>query len=123
MATRILLTGSRVWRNYVQLRSVLDTLHAKYSDMVLVHGDAKSGADRMGRVWAIARGVDHEPHPAEWIVKGSFDRTAGIRRNKEMVDLGAALCVAFQVRHSEGTQSTIDFCERAGIPVELYRIR
>lgn len=96
MQNRILVTGSRDWKNVLQMSMALRDawwfLNCR-TDVVLVHGDAR-GADRMAaKLWE-KRGLTTDPHPANW---KQYGKRAGFIRNQEMVDLGAILCLAFFV--------------------------
>lgn len=121
---RLLVTGSRDWTDQVV---VIEALWKAVSDLggmgmgdeepiTLVHG-AAPGADAIASmVWATNQHPE-EPHPAQWAAHGN---AAGPIRNKEMVDLGADLCLAFHKNGSRGTQNTIDLCRAAGIEVRVY---
>jgi hypothetical protein len=123
---RILVTGSRNWRHLGVVLHALDEAHAAVPNgqpTVVVHGDCPTGADRLAKAWAHRngyRGVTEEPHPAQWRVNGVLDRTAGPRRNTEMVQLGADICLAFIRDSSRGASHTARLAETAGIPVRRY---
>lgn len=89
---RVLVTGSRTWRNHQPIHAALDEIHADNPGMVLVHGACRDGADAIADRWATLRGVQVERHPAQW---HRFGRSAGPRRNEHMVGLGADVCLAF----------------------------
>lgn len=90
-------------------------------DPVIVHGAAR-GVDRLAHSWAERFGVRIEQHPADWDAHG---RSAGMRRNAEMVKLGAEVCLAFPLigADSNGTWDCIRRAGRAGIPVRIYPIQ
>ena len=123
---RVLVTGSRGWRDTHAVRSALEEVvdPARRDRFVVVHGDCPSGADRHARLWAESAGVPHEPHPADW----SQGRGAGPARNQQMVDLGADVCLAFlapctrdrcrpEPHWSHGTADCVRRARAAGIPV------
>jgi hypothetical protein len=123
---RILITGSRQWTDVPRLRGILiqELAKAIQTDdpwITFVHGACPSGADRIASEF-INRinmsGTDYpseEPHPADW---DRFGKSAGFRRNAEMVSLGADLCIAFIVPgRSRGTENTVKLARAAGIPV------
>jgi hypothetical protein len=113
---RILVTGSRTWTDTEIIRNALLESAAK-NWITLVHGACPTGADdiadRFGRFcqWQVER------HPADW---GRYGRSAGFRRNAEMVALGADLCLAFIRDGSKGASNCADLAERAGIEVRRF---
>jgi hypothetical protein len=123
---RILVTGSRDWRHLGVVMRALDEAHAtapRDRPVIVVHGDCPSGADRFAKAWArrsSSHGVTEEAHPAQWRVNGTLDRSAGFRRNAEMVQLGADLCLAFIKDGSRGASHTAALAEQAGIPVRRF---
>lgn len=128
---RVLVTGSRTWRDRGALYDALDQVAERFrgSEIVLVHGAAKQGADRLAAEWAETRpGIKPEPHPADWDGRG---KGAGFARNTEMVRAGADLCVTFIERCGcprqatpHGTHGSVHCASeaaRAGIPVRHVR--
>ena len=120
---RILVTGSRDWTD---LRTLSHALMATwdYERITVVHGACPTGADEMAD-W-VARHlmpqlevlcVDVETHPADW---NQYGKSAGFRRNAEMVNLGADICLAFIKNESKGATHTAALAERAGIPVRRF---
>lgn len=143
---RILVTGSRDWKNwrevYRVLNDVCDEFDLNYasddhgntlpdpSKLKVVHGACPTGADHWVDQWAVSNcnlGLS-EPHPADW----SLGRSAGPKRNAEMVALGADLCLAFigpctsprcsieEPHDSHGASGCADLAERAGIPTRRF---
>ena len=50
---RVLVTGSRDWPAADRIRSELSALAGQHPEgLIVVHGDARSGADRMASDWA-----------------------------------------------------------------------
>jgi hypothetical protein len=130
---RILITGSRDYTDYDTISRgmvvAIETLIAKFPDdmtITFVHG-AAPGADTLAdrfaksaRKFLMSKGyqVDIEPHPADW---PSFGKGAGPKRNKEMVDLGADICIAFFSHpDSKGTRGCVSLAKAAGIEVLEY---
>jgi len=120
---RLLITGSRAWNDRAVIR---DALRAAFWELggadpgvILVSGACPDGADAIcEEVWAVgAHGCPIERHPAEW---DRYGRSAGFRRNAEMVGLGADLCLAFIVDESRGASHTARLAWEAGIPTRRY---
>ena len=123
---RILVTGSRRVPETMEsirlaesvLRQCLGLLGADdVSGSVLVHGGAR-GADRVMERAALRLGMEVEAHPARWTELG---RAAGPVRNREMVSLGASLCIAVPTtpkgRGVSGTWGCVEEADRASLPV------
>lgn len=133
---RILVTGSRDWKMRDWLYEVLrDTYREFDREAILVHGAATKGVDAMAdHMWREKVGEAYiEHYPAKWNVDGKVDKTAGFKRNQEMVDTKPDLVLAFQTpcskkdcktegwHYSHGAQHTIDAAEAAGLEVRIYR--
>lgn len=125
---RVLVTGSRTWSDLDTIAEALDAVIAQTpsTDIVVVHGDCPRGADHIAAEYCeltaafaerLGKTLAVEPHPADWQTYGRF---AGPRRNVEMVNLGADVCLAFIVDGSKGASHCADLAERAGIPVRRY---
>lgn len=119
-AYRILITGSRDWPNAATVwQALADVVRELPADReaVLVSGACPTGADQMAHEWARGYGAVIEAHPALWQWHG---RAAGPIRNREMVQLGADLCLAFIRSGSRGASHTAQLAEQAGIPTRRY---
>jgi len=123
---RVLVTGSRDWPDRTTVWGVLDDVLREHHDVTVVHGACPSGADAIARDWtrhayrASELGVmREEEHPADW---GQFGKSAGFRRNAEMVAAGADLCLAFIKNGSRGATHAADLAEKAGIPVKARTV-
>jgi hypothetical protein len=136
---RVLITGSRTWKDSQAVFDVLTDLWKEHGAFTLVHGNAASGADFFGRAWVnlaktrFSPPCEEEAYNCEWYVNGKFDRAAGVKRNQKMVDLGADLVIAFptickgdkkncppEPHYSHGTAHCMAAAEKAGIPVSNY---
>ncbi|WP_031514818.1 DUF2493 domain-containing protein [Streptomyces sp. NRRL F-5123] len=114
---RVLVTGSRDWHQPVSIEIALTSLLLTRRHITVVHGACPRGADAMAHAWATTRGIEVEPHPADWQQHG---KAAGFRRNAEMVNLGADLCLAFIRNSSRGASHTAALADAAGIPVRRW---
>lgn len=117
---RILVTGSREWRDVEAVRYALLRVWQKLgcpADQVVVVNGMARGLDTIARTVAIELGMRVEDHPvtaADW---DRYGKAAGHRRNAVMVAAGAVCCVAFPLGESNGTRGCMRLCEAAGIPV------
>ena len=123
---RIIVTGDRDAGNEVR-EFIHNVLYVAVQvplrlgrPVVLVEGEC-SGVDTIAREWGEHHlGVTVEPHPADW---DTYGKAAGPRRNQEMADAGAEMCLAFPARLSGGTWNCIERCASAGIHVRIYPIK
>jgi hypothetical protein len=123
---RVLVTGSRDWPTpavvWAALNDVREDALLAGRNLVVVHGACPSGADAHAAGWCeiaaqFAHGVTEERHRAAWEQHG---KSAGFRRNAEMVNLGADVCLAFIRNGSRGACHTAALAEAAGIPVRRW---
>jgi len=83
----------------------------------VIAGGAR-GADSIAANFAKGLGLTVREFPADWIVYG---RSAGFRRNVEMLDQEPDLVIAFWDGKSTGTAHTRREAEKRGIPVEVIQ--
>lgn len=126
MAYRILVTGSRNWPDsddQIISAAILLWLDEQGWEVdidpnpVVVHGGywgVDKIVDRIVKSW----GWIPECHLADW---SRWGRSAGPRRNAEMVALSADVCLAFPLGTCPGTYGCIRLAEAAGIPVIITR--
>lgn len=132
MTIRVLATGGRGYPDRDAVADALDYVatlfpHAAPRDFVLVHGDCvyrradgtiddDRSADQLAAQEARRRGWRPEGHPVDWdsIPRRQWS-AAGRGRNQHMVDLGAAICIAFP--GGDGTRHCRNAARQAGIPV------
>jgi hypothetical protein len=148
VAKRVLITISRSWRDWNLARAVLGRVYQLAPDAILVSGHCPQGDQDLERIWKGLGGLVEE-HPADWASPcdqwcdhgpriarrggGTYCPQAGDRRNCEMADLGAALCLAFlglcvkqrckwMLPHaSHGARSCADYAGHVrGIPVKRF---
>ncbi len=144
---RLLITGSRDWADLPLLRRELDAAMREAGEdrVVIVHGkcDPRDPQTREPFPWAEAerlsladqrcllgadwyadriagtRGIWVERHPADWAAHG---KGAGMRRNAEMVKLGASLCLVFRQKGAanRGTDHCAELARKAGISLREF---
>lgn len=121
MTFRILITGSRDWDNPDAIEDAILDLNnwnpIDWDEVVIVHGDCPTGADAMAQKFAEETGIATERHPADWNKHG---RAAGPIRNKQMVDLGADIVLAFPKGKSAGTRGCTKLAQDAGLVVKVF---
>jgi len=106
----VLITGGREYKNWREMRTVLDRLHAERKFTYLMHGDQR-GADQMSHRWAKKAGVQPVAMEALWEVNGEKDGSA---RNARMLQFKKPdLCVAFS--GGRGTANMMRLAREAGI--------
>jgi len=133
---RILITGSRDWTDHRLIFGELERIARDYdlcyepdeygntladpSKMTVVHGACPTGADMWADEWAISNCDMRlvERHPADW---ERYGKKAGPIRNREMVELGADMCLAFIKNGSAGATQTAMLAVKAGIDTKEYR--
>lgn len=129
---RVLITGSRTWVDALVIEEALDRCNARFQRICVVHGDNKNGADAMADAHAKARGWMRDPRPAHWKVHGpdcpttgphmhkGYCPRAGHRRNAQMVDAGAVLCLAFIRDESSGATGCASLARGAKIATIVF---
>jgi hypothetical protein len=134
MGERVLIYGSRTWRDPEPIRAFVATLPA---NAVVIHGAQRShdretgesyGADYFADVAAKERGLAVEPYPAAWLehvncrCRSHRGRClgAGPRRNQQMVEANPTSARGFRMPgESRGTDDMTRRLRRAGIPTEV----
>lgn len=99
------------------LKILLHQKWADHSDLVVVHGDCPSGADRHAREFCEELNVPEERYPAEW---DKYGKSAGYRRNAVMVNTIPNEALFFIRGESKGTKGCLELARRAGIPYVIY---
>jgi hypothetical protein len=118
---RVLVTGSRTWTDEAAIRAALAALHREHgARLVVVHGACPTGADAVAERWCRDAGVPVERYPADW---STYGRSAGPHRNREMVNTGPDLCLAFILDASRGATGCADAAKIAGISVRRHERR
>ena len=120
-AYKIIVCGGRHFENYTLLETImknyLDENSLDPTDVEIVSGHCQ-GADMLGERYAEEHGCALTVFRAEW---KKYGKAAGPIRNKQMVDYIAnaekKTVIAFVSENTRGTQNTVSYAKRAGIPV------
>jgi len=150
---KVLVTGSRDWSDYGAVArqmaiAIGDAKEKGYQKILFWDGECPTGADAFCKEFAnkVEHSVpdiiiEHRGFPAKWYEhdencqhpRKGYCVAAGPRRNKQMVDLGPDLCLAFigdctsprckkPGKHpSHGASGCARLAEQAGIPVVYTR--
>lgn len=144
---RVLVTGSRSWRDGAFIRHKLDdcleTARSLGNKLTVVHGACKSGADSYADAWArwheihTEGDVKAEAHPAQWenpcratcqphhrrVDPRGWDvcPAAGFYRNEDMVHHGADMVLAFINDESKGATHCARYAEQCQMNVLYFR--
>lgn len=112
---RILVSGSRDWKN-VDL--VVEVLMSLPSDTVIIHGDAQ-GLDTTAAIVATVLGMTVESYPADW---STGDAREGLYRNSQMLhEAKPDKVIGFRSKlNSRGTNDMLMKAGKAGIPHDIY---
>lgn len=97
-----------------EVRRTLLKLNSMRSIDLVIHGGAR-GADSVAGKVAEELGIPTRVYPAQW---GRYGKSAGMRRNRQMLDEGRpGLVVAFyDGRRTRGTSNMIRIAKEAGVP-------
>jgi hypothetical protein len=116
---RLLVTGSRTWDHVPAIEQAMAVILARHPEgVLLVHGACPRGADAIAAAYAAKTlGYRTEENPVGW---RRYGRSAGYRRNAQMIALGADGCAAFIRGGSPGSTGTVRLARAAGIPVWLH---
>jgi len=119
--TKILVTGSRAYREKTKLFQVLKKVCSEFPITAIVHGNA-SGADFLASEFAKENKLINKAYPADW---DQFGTAAGKIRNQQMLDDNPDLSLAIAAPGGPGTLDMVARLEDAGftLVLEAYRIR
>ena len=118
---RVLVCGGRTYENMPRACEILDLVHDKYGDSLMIITGAQRkwlssakkfiGADYLAEEWARSRQVPYMGFPAKWDSEG---KAAGMRRNHRMfLDAAPHAVVAFP--GGPGTAGMCDIARKAGL--------
>lgn len=103
------IIGSRTFQNYEILKIVCNRL---IRDTDTIVSGAASGADILGKQYAIDRKLNYIEFPADW---NKYGKRAGFIRNQEIVD-SSDFVIAFWDGVSNGTKNSIELAKLDKIP-------
>ena len=110
--TRIAFAGGVDCSDHERIWAVLDKIHAKHPDMVLLHGGTPRGAERIAACWADARHVPQVVFKPDWT---RHQKAAPFKRNDQLL---RALPIGVVVFPGSGvTDNLADKARRLGIPL------
>lgn len=116
---RIAVVGSREFHNWAQLKKVLDeTLEPE--DQFVSGGAA--GADSMAQRYAKDTGRTIVIHYPLWHSERGFDRGAGFKRNKKIIEDCDLVLAFYQKGHFQegGTANSIEWAVKLDKPYTEY---
>jgi hypothetical protein len=109
---KIAVIGSRGFSDVKLLEEKLDAF--KNQIIELISGGAQ-GADTIAEAWAIANNVPVKLFKPDW---KTYGKAAGIKRNKQIIE-SCDYCIEFWDSKSNGTASSLKFCEKLNKPFEI----
>jgi hypothetical protein len=110
--TRIAFAGGIACNDHIQIWAVLDKVHAKHPDMVLLHGGTPRGAEKIAACWADHRQVAQVVFKPDWT---SHRKAAPFKRNDQLLQ---ALPIGVIVFPGSGvTDNLADKAKVLGIPL------
>lgn len=114
---KLIVAGSREFRNYNLLSKHLDEINSKYGITEIVSGTA-SGADSLGELYAREHNIPIKRFPANW---NKYGRSAGYIRNKDMAHYADA-CICFWMNKSKGTGHMINLAKEYKIRLRVVEL-
>jgi len=110
--TRVAFTGGVDCIDHAAIWNALDRTHARHADMVLLHGGAPKGAERIAACWADRRGVAQILFRPDWKNHG---KAAPFKRNDLLLESLPAGLIVFP---GSGISANLaDKARKMGIPL------
>ena len=114
--TRIAFTGGQDCTDHLRIWAVLERVHAKHADIVLLHGGAPKGAERIAACWADSRKVAQITFKPDWT---RHAKAAPFKRNDQLLE---TLPVGLIVFPGSGISDNLaDKVRKLGIPLIDFR--
>lgn len=115
----ILVSGSRDWSSRAAVWDALNRWHkASGTPVTLMHGACPTGADAIADQWASVQHVPVRKFPADW---KKYGKSAGPRRNVDMVNGKPDVVLIFCKNYSRGTEHTLSLVQGSAAIVEVHR--
>jgi hypothetical protein len=115
---KVAFTGGTDCNDHGAIWAALDRVHAKHADMVLLHGGAPRGAERIAACWADHRKIPQIVFKPDW---ARHQKAAPFRRNDAMLE---ALPIGVVVFPGSGISDNLaDKARGLGIPLFDFRAR
>jgi hypothetical protein len=113
--TRVAFTGGSDCNDVTRIWAALDKVHAKYADMVLLHGASPKGAELIAAKWAENRKIPQVAFKPDW---AKHKNAAPFKRNDQMLE---AMPVGVLVFPGNGVSGNLaDKAKKLGIPVMRF---
>ena len=114
---KILVTGSRTFPSRELVEEQLSLWNP--GEATVIVGDCPTGADLYAREWCAKNNIACQIHYANW---DKYGKSAGPRRNREMVEEKPDIVLAFFDGDNRGTKNCVDLASKADISVAKYFI-
>jgi YspA, cpYpsA-related SLOG family len=114
--TKIAFSGGVDYADHKRIWAVLDKVHAKHPDMVLIHGGTPKGAEKAAACWADKRSVTQIAFKPDWTRDG---KAAPFKRNDRILDIVPVGVIIFP--GSGITGNLADKAKQRRIPVLDHR--
>lgn len=112
---KVAVVGSRYFKDYDEMKRVLDAYREKHGLYFIVSGGAR-GADELAERYAKEREISYTIFVAEW---SKYRNKAGPRRNLKIVET-CDVVIAFPGPKSKGTWNTINLARKMKKPVYVF---
>lgn len=115
---KIGMIGSRSFANKQLAKLIIDILIKKYSNITLVSGGCKEGADKICEDIFDEYGLPKIIHYADW---KKYGKSAGFKRNPLIIN-DSNIVIAFWDGKSKGTKNSIDIALSLNKPIKIINI-
>jgi hypothetical protein len=116
--TKIAFTGGAECNDVQAIWTALDRVRAKHADMVLLHGGAPKGAEKIAACWADNRNCPQIVFKPDWTRHG---KAAPFKRNDQLLDTVPIGLIVFP--GSGITDNLADKARAMGVPLYDFRSR